>query len=972
MSSGCISCPDPIGPCPACPSGQVCQQISQSCQTCPKRVCVPDASDSSQSSAGGPSTGATVGGALGGVLGVAAVLAALYFFWWRPRGLAASRNRYSQHLAAKRNSARTTGEKRDSAAGPAAPAGGAGDRETDRATKRTSVHLNLGAPPDGSRISRRNTSPAHHAREGGALVSGRTSEDDDPFGDQDRSSIGTFNDASSIHESEFSFRSSRTNVIPIAYIPPHSSSVSIADAHRDAYGHSQDNDDPDHHLHGRRVQERTPARGGGGASSARVSMPASMASRDSLALAGAELIELNPLPPVLTPDTPAVPLGATANGAPIRPPRSPGLDLNLPKISSPLAAAGGGGGGGASSSASQSQFQSQSQARSQALLSPAAGTALGASRGMSVLMDQQYLSSDDGVHQQRVRSAQSHLSTFTTRSGNSTMSYILDPPQIITPVSAQGVRRVELHQGQAGLIKIGGAAASGQQARSAAAAAVPLPHSPTSPIDAEAATLDPFDDANEERRLSGLLTAGSRQSANNTTNRPVSSATDMSRWTSSSFASDALEGGVQFLQGQTVTFTNPNSPMPPSASSRTTSPADVNAPPPPRTVSGASFDVPTSARSSEAFETGAASRALTNQNSAWSLATVKGDPTLSPSTGAPRMALSQSRDSAASVSTNGTHMSVLEGIPFLGPTDPKRGSSGSTGDDEGSNALGEPMARQVSATSSISLGLPVNVTAASGDSSVLSSASSLSTPPTTMTAPSLSPRGSRPATLSSVDGSSASIANPEEDEDDDDEDVLPAPFLPFAGQRPASSISSSGVDASPARSGGRVQSTAISVRSGFGSGLSQIPFQLGFPSGFGEGEEDEDEREGHGHGNGNGDDEGEDRDGSRRSVMSRDSRFPPSEAGDPDEHKLAAGGAGGAAGSGHEDPLLFSPPPPITPTTSYVPEVRADDNDDPFGSHAEVDHPSTAPFDNPRASVDSLALAMGLSADLDAQAAGQS
>jgi hypothetical protein len=172
-SSGCISCPDPIGPCPSCPSGQVCQQISQSCQTCAKRVCVSDSASSGKSGSGGPSTGATVGGAVGGVLGIAAVLAALYFFWWRPRGLAASRKRYSQHLAKQRNS--RVAEKRKSA-GAADSRDEAATGETDRATKRTSVHLNLGTPADSSsRISRRNTSPAN-GRQGGALVSGRTSE----------------------------------------------------------------------------------------------------------------------------------------------------------------------------------------------------------------------------------------------------------------------------------------------------------------------------------------------------------------------------------------------------------------------------------------------------------------------------------------------------------------------------------------------------------------------------------------------------------------------------------------------------------------------------------------------------------------------------------------------------------------------------------------------------------------------------
>lgn len=609
-----------------------------------------------------------------------------------------------------------------------------------------------------------------------------TLQEDDPFGDQDRSSIGTFNDVSSVHESEFSFRS---NVIPIAYIPPHSSSVSISDAQRGAYGETDS--EP--------AGAALPARSAAGL---RASVPASMASRDSLALAGAELIELNPLPPVLIPDHPAVPHGATANGAPIRPPRSPGLDLNLPKISSPLASSSttdlsGGGGENASGGSSPTHLAPGSTL-------PPAG------RSMSVLMEQSPA---------RARSAQSHLSTFTTRSGNSTMSYILDPPQIITPVSAQGARRVELQKGQAGLVKIGASTAPSPMPGLAAAAAVPLPISPVSPTE----SVNPFDDANEEKRLSGTAPPSVfRQSA-----RPMSSATDTSRWTSSSFASDALEGGVQFLQGQTVTFTNPNSALLTPATGRT--------------ASGVSFDVPTSARSSEAFETGSAPRTLTNQTSAWSLSTVKPHP-VTPQ--AANMSPSLSRDSAASVSTNGTHVSALEGIPFLAPT-AEGATSGGQSDD------GVP--RQAS-TSSVSLGLPENVTSPGEGPTSPARGNGPTAPPVPFVSPTMS--SSHPA-----------------QEDADDDDALPAPFLPFAGQRPTSAVS----EASTARPGdradpnaptgtNRVQSTAISIRSGFGSGLSQIPFQIGFPSGFGEGEGEELE----------GDD--------RRSMLSRDSRFPPSENGE--------------------------------------------------------------------------------------------
>ncbi|TNY24748.1 hypothetical protein DMC30DRAFT_4596 [Rhodotorula diobovata] len=521
MSSNCLACTDPINACPVCPSGQSCVQTGRSCSACPKRICQDTGSSGSTKGGGGggTSTAATAGGAVGGVVGVALVLAALYFFWWRPRGLAASRKRYSKHLVNRQS--KVADSKRKSQLSP----GGT----TDAVAKRSSVHLHMDAAGGEGAVNRRNTSPGA-AREGGALTPGRTSEDDNPFGDQNRSSIGDFDDTNSIHTSEFSFRSSHTNVIPIAYIPPHSSSMSIADGQRGAFGESPSERD----------SGALPPR----SQALRASIPTSMASRDSLALAGAEIIELNPLPPVLTPDTPAVPHGTLANGAPIRPPRSPGLDLklpNTPKVSSPLAGSpvsptrpNSGGvfpplppSSGSPGSSPNLSFLSTS---------PGAN-----GRGMSVLGDP------------RSRSAQSHLSTITTRSATSTMSYILDPPQIITPVSAQGVRRVELQKGQAGLVKIGAAAGAGAGAGQGNAAST----SPTSPAE----SVNPFDDSNRasvrHSRLDSQETVQGAGAGLDAPSRPRSSVTDTSRWTTSSLVPD--EGSVQFLQGQTVTFTNPNS-----------------------------------------------------------------------------------------------------------------------------------------------------------------------------------------------------------------------------------------------------------------------------------------------------------------------------------------------------------------------------------------------------------------------------
>ncbi|BGP40427.1 hypothetical protein JCM10450v2_004410 [Rhodotorula kratochvilovae] len=875
MSSNCLACTDPVNDCPACPAGQSCIQTGRSCSACPKRICQDNGSSGKSSGGGGSSTGATAGGAVGGVIGVAVILAAVYFFWWRPRGLAASRRKYSRHLSQRQSK---LAEKRKSQ--QLAPG------TTDTVTKRTSVHLHMDAA-GGDAVNRRNTSPGGMAREGGALVTGRTSEDDNPFGDQNRSSIGDFDDTNSIHTSEFSFRSSHTNVIPIAYIPPHSSSMSIADAQRGAYGESG----------AERENGAPPSR----SQAIRASIPTSMASRDSLALAGAEIIELNPLPPVLTPDTPAVPHGTLANGAPIRPPRSPGLDLklpNTPKVSSPLAGTPVGSPDQQDANRRTSGFPfpppTSGSSPTASFLSPANSSPGG--RGMSVLGDP------------RSRSAQSHLSTITTRSATSTMSYILDPPQIITPVSGQGVRRVELQKGQAGLVKIG---AQGSPATAAAAGGA-TPASPTSP----SSSVNPFDDSNRASVDGAARRGHSRIDSQETVkeallqSRPTSTATDTSRWTASSLAS---EGSVQFLQGQTVTFTNPNSPLPAPLSSNARL---IN------TASGASFDVPQSARSSEAFDTGSQVRPLTGSMSAWATSSPGG--TLSSSAMAP----STSRDSTASGMSDG---SLLEGIPFMPP------SSSAGGAGEGRNLGRGP------STSSVSLGLPVNVTAP------IEGAASVRAP---------------------------SIGGPEPDDEDDD--PLPAPFLPFAGQRPTSSKPAAPSGGSSGSSE-RVQSAAISVRSGFGSGLSQIPFQLGFPSGFGEDgftDIEEDERS------------------ERGSLLSRDSRVPASEMGGASARQSYASSMGGPEEDEEDEqvvvvqaarttvapavPSAAAPAPPNTtsapistsPTTPSPSAPPAeDDSSNPFGAHAEV--PSSSTSADPRASMDSLALAMGLAASLDAEAGSQ-
>ncbi|KAF3985246.1 hypothetical protein FT663_05166 [Candidozyma haemuli var. vulneris] len=76
-ADGCIDCPSSIDPCPTCPSGQVCHQISRTCDQCPKNVCV---ENKSSSSGGGTPVGGIVGGVVGGVVVLALLLGGLWYY----------------------------------------------------------------------------------------------------------------------------------------------------------------------------------------------------------------------------------------------------------------------------------------------------------------------------------------------------------------------------------------------------------------------------------------------------------------------------------------------------------------------------------------------------------------------------------------------------------------------------------------------------------------------------------------------------------------------------------------------------------------------------------------------------------------------------------------------------------------------------------------------------------------------------
>ena len=104
--------------------------MSRSGDTCAYNKCVDKSSGSSSNLAG------AIGGAVGGIGGVVVAVGVIYWFWWKPRGLAASRKRYSEY-AAKRKSKAVSMEmdKKTEAVNPTDPVGH---------NRSTSVHLNIG------------------------------------------------------------------------------------------------------------------------------------------------------------------------------------------------------------------------------------------------------------------------------------------------------------------------------------------------------------------------------------------------------------------------------------------------------------------------------------------------------------------------------------------------------------------------------------------------------------------------------------------------------------------------------------------------------------------------------------------------------------------------------------------------------------------------------------------------------------
>ena len=373
---------------------------------------------------------------------------------------------------------------------------------------------------------------------------------------------------------------------------------------------------------------------------------------------------------------------------------------------------------------------------------------------------------------------QSHLSVFSTassdssRSGNSTLSYILDPPQIITPVNPTGLRRV-LGRETAGLVRLNG---SGSLPGSPAESSNPTTPALSSPLSANDTVVNPFsDDADINATPTQPFLSADRTSTQSTSTIG-SFNNDESRWTASSSndGDGRRETGTSFAPSfviQTASTVDLGD-MPMSAQDHSTS-GDS-----PGINGGFGKGVETSR-----FTTGGLIRA--------SSLTRNGN--------------GSSRESYASSSKGTDSMSMLDGIPFVAPSNFV-------------NASAESLAsRPYSSVSSIGDSRDENQIR----SPLFPVPNCLSNPAATRTT--ISKPASTPGTIRATSNGSLLRSMRYDDEEGD----LPAPFLPFAGQRPSSASTIGGMSFAP-----RGMSTDMSIRSGFGSGLDGIPFQLGFPGGM--------------------------------------------------------------------------------------------------------------------------------------------
>lgn len=158
-ASGMSCLPCNSAPLCNCTASQTCAATVRTCTECSVAFC----QDKVALPAPPSTLGSTIGAALGGVLAIVAGIGLVYWFWWKPRGLAASRQRYSRHLSQRQSKLSMGGiEKRG--------LGGA----QGSVSKRSSVHLRMDGGEES--LNRRNTGVSPYLDDGGLSSAGATGD----------------------------------------------------------------------------------------------------------------------------------------------------------------------------------------------------------------------------------------------------------------------------------------------------------------------------------------------------------------------------------------------------------------------------------------------------------------------------------------------------------------------------------------------------------------------------------------------------------------------------------------------------------------------------------------------------------------------------------------------------------------------------------------------------------------------------
>ncbi|PWN51856.1 hypothetical protein IE53DRAFT_34076 [Violaceomyces palustris] len=469
-ASNCAPCTN-IAPCPTCSNGQVCvQTFRSSCDTCPVNKCIADENASSNSGVssggGGSSSKSSLGAAIGGVAGAAIVAVVLYFLWRRAKKLGGFTSAARQRSAEKRNLELETRRREKGQVTVqlnSISRGDDGKKNEDEDSQhgwtefRTEIGIigDLG-DPNCIVTKRRSFGGATHL----SRITEGVEEEEEELTQEHEYGLDDYNYPNVINRKVYS----------------KSSSINLAV--------------------------------GNGSGSFRAST-SSVGSRVSGSSASTNLIPItfkpSPLSKEITchssapsrPEAAHRAVGAphvdiTGVHSPLRPTRAPDLNLRLADGTEP---------GRRLSSSTKSSLSGSTGSRSlgspltqhEALLSPVPSSSISSDRRLD------FMSIDPTVELQgtKVYTRQNRpLSTGTTHTFNSVstagIDYVMSAPTIVTPVTADGARRVQLNQGKPMLVR--NLSQLRKEREAAAASAGGSVKSPlTSPNDST--TTDPFSDS---------------------------------------------------------------------------------------------------------------------------------------------------------------------------------------------------------------------------------------------------------------------------------------------------------------------------------------------------------------------------------------------------------------------------------------------------------------------------------------------